>query len=61
MFPHAMPLQVRAAYRKKGWALSNVDHVEQCLHDRYTESIKEQVGEGCRMWGMLEVSKSNPL
>lgn len=49
--------QVRAVYRKKGWALSNVDHVEQCAHDHYSESIKEQMGEGCRMWGMLEVRK----
>jgi hypothetical protein len=48
--------QVRTAYRRKGWALSNVDHVEQCAHDAYTESIKEQAGEGCHMWGTLEVS-----
>ncbi|GIM11658.1 hypothetical protein Vretimale_15170 [Volvox reticuliferus] len=49
--------EVRAAYRRKGWALANVDHIEQCAHDLYTESIKEQVGEGCHMWGMLEVNK----
>ncbi|PNH02779.1 Endoplasmic reticulum-Golgi intermediate compartment protein 3 [Tetrabaena socialis] len=49
--------EVRAAYRRKGWALANVDHVEQCAHDMYTESIKEQAGEGCHMWGMLEVNK----
>ncbi|KXZ47245.1 hypothetical protein GPECTOR_36g10 [Gonium pectorale] len=49
--------EVRAAYRRKGWALSNVDHIEQCAHDLYTESIKEQAGEGCHMWGMLEVNK----
>ena len=46
---------MRAAYRRKGWALSNVDHIEQCAHDLYTEAIKEQAGEGCHMWGMLEV------
>ncbi|GLC35510.1 hypothetical protein PLESTF_001383200 [Pleodorina starrii] len=49
--------EVRAAYRRKGWALANVDHIEQCAHDLYTESIKEQIGEGCHMWGMLEVNK----
>ncbi|KAG2483070.1 hypothetical protein HYH03_018053 [Edaphochlamys debaryana] len=49
--------EVRAAYRRKGWALANVDHIEQCAHDAYTESIKEQTGEGCHMWGMLEVNK----
>lgn len=49
--------EVRAAYRRKGWALANVDHIEQCAHDAYTEAIKEQAGEGCHMWGMLEVNK----
>lgn len=37
-------LQVRSAYRKKGWALTNTDHIEQCSHDGYLEAIKEQVG-----------------
>ncbi|MEW5301102.1 MAG: hypothetical protein WDW36_003982 [Sanguina aurantia] len=81
--------EVRSAYRKKGWALTNTDHIEQCSHDGYLEAIKEQqqqqqqqqqqlgqqqqqqqqqqqlgqqqqrkvVGEGCRMWGDLEVNK----
>lgn len=47
--------KVRSAYRRKGWALANVDHIQQCAHDLYTESIKEQTGEGCHMWGMMEV------
>jgi hypothetical protein len=49
-------VQVRAAYRKKGWALLSTDHIEQCKHDEYLDSIIEQKGEGCRMWGKLEVS-----
>uniref|UniRef100_A0A7S0RFI5 Endoplasmic reticulum vesicle transporter C-terminal domain-containing protein n=1 Tax=Chlamydomonas leiostraca TaxID=1034604 RepID=A0A7S0RFI5_9CHLO len=49
--------EVRAAYRKKGWALTTVDHIEQCKHDEYMDSIKEQVGEGCKIWGRLEVNK----
>ena len=49
-------MQVRAAYRKKGWALSATDHVEQCHHDEYLDSITEEKGEGCKMWGRLEVS-----
>jgi hypothetical protein len=36
--------QVRAAYRRKGWALTNTDHVEQCKHDSYMESVREQTG-----------------
>lgn len=47
--------QVRAVYRKKGWALTTTDHIEQCKHDSYIESIKEQKGEGCKMWGRLQV------
>lgn len=49
--------EVRAAYRKKGWALTNVDHIEVCKHDSYLQSIKEELGEGCRMWGRLDVNK----
>ncbi len=49
--------QVRAAYRRRGWALTNVENIEQCKHDAYIESIREQKGEGCRMWGHVEVNK----
>ena len=48
-------LQVRMAYRKRGWALTNTDHISQCKHDAYLQSISEQRGEGCKMWGVLEV------
>eukprot|EP00199_Chlamydomonas_sp_CCMP681_P001880 CAMPEP_0119106818 /NCGR_PEP_ID=MMETSP1180-20130426/6334_1 /TAXON_ID=3052 ORGANISM="Chlamydomonas cf sp, Strain CCMP681" /NCGR_SAMPLE_ID=MMETSP1180 /ASSEMBLY_ACC=CAM_ASM_000741 /LENGTH=357 /DNA_ID=CAMNT_0007092209 /DNA_START=168 /DNA_END=1241 /DNA_ORIENTATION=- len=49
--------EVRSAYRRKGWALSNVEHIDQCKHDAYMESIVDQKGEGCRMWGHLTVNK----
>ncbi|KAJ9505774.1 hypothetical protein QJQ45_021497 [Haematococcus lacustris] len=49
--------EVRAAYRKKGWAFTGLEHIDQCKHDEYIGSIKEQAGEGCRMWGHLEVNK----
>mmetsp|Transcript_40623 Transcript_40623/g.90320 ORF Transcript_40623/g.90320 Transcript_40623/m.90320 type:complete len:388 (-) Transcript_40623:87-1250(-) len=49
--------EVRAAYRKKGWALGTVDHIEQCKHDSYLVAIHEQKGEGCKMWGKIEVNK----
>ena len=35
--------------------MGNTDHVVQCQHDGYLESIKEERGEGCHMWGKLEV------
>ncbi len=53
--PQRYRLQVRSAYRKKGWALTNAEHIEQCKHDAYLESIQEQKGEGCKMWGQIQV------
>ena len=38
--------------------MSSTDHIEQCKHDEYMESIIEEKGEGCRMWGRLEVCSS---
>lgn len=48
---------VRNAYRKRGWAVSNSMHIEQCAHDAYQESIEEQKGEGCHMWGVMHINK----
>eukprot|EP00798_Chlamydomonas_sp_ICE-L_P025639 gene25639-11297_t len=48
---------VRSAYQHKGWALGAADHVEQCAHDEYLESVKESKGEGCKLWGSLVVNK----
>ncbi len=31
--------------------------MEQCQHDSYLEGVKEQQGEGCHLWGSLEVNK----
>jgi hypothetical protein len=31
--------------------------VKQCAHDGYLEAVKGQEGEGCRMWGRLQVNK----
>lgn len=49
--------EVRAQYRKRGWAMMNMEHIEQCKHDSYLAALKEQEGEGCHMWGKLEVNK----
>eukprot|EP00798_Chlamydomonas_sp_ICE-L_P002491 gene2491-5419_t len=49
--------EVRAAYRLKGWALSQTDNVEQCAHDDYLNSVREQRSEGCKIWGHVKVNK----
>ncbi|XP_049349559.1 uncharacterized protein LOC125814145 [Solanum verrucosum] len=48
---------VREAYRKKGWALTNPDEIDQCKREGFLEKIKEEEGEGCNMYGFLEVNK----
>lgn len=49
--------QVREAYTKRGWSLTLAAGVEQCKDDHYQELINEQKGEGCRMYGHLQVNK----
>lgn len=50
--------QVKEAYRKKGWGLVlGSSFIEQCKDDHYIESIERQKGEGCRMFGHLQVNK----
>ncbi|XP_044507983.1 endoplasmic reticulum-Golgi intermediate compartment protein 3-like [Mangifera indica] len=48
---------VREAYRTKGWALTNVDLIDQCKREGFIEKIKSEDGEGCQIHGSLEVNK----
>ncbi|KAJ0086572.1 hypothetical protein Patl1_08500 [Pistacia atlantica] len=48
---------VREAYRKKGWALSNPDLIDQCKREGFLQRVKEEEGEGCNIYGFLEVNK----
>ncbi|KAL7116668.1 hypothetical protein ACP275_03G018500 [Erythranthe tilingii] len=49
--------EVREAYRKKGWALSNPDLVDQCKREGFLQMIKDEDGEGCNIYGFLDVNK----
>ncbi|KAL6043020.1 Endoplasmic reticulum-Golgi intermediate compartment protein 3 [Balamuthia mandrillaris] len=49
--------EVREAYRKKGWAFSNADAIEQCKQEGFTEALEAQKGEGCQVYGHLLVNK----
>ena len=49
--------QVRAAYRKRGWAFTDPQQIDQCAKEGYMTKLLEQAGEGCRMWGLLNVNK----
>ncbi|BBG95734.1 Endoplasmic reticulum vesicle transporter protein [Prunus dulcis] len=48
---------VREAYRKKGWAISNPDVIDQCKREGFLQRIKDEEGEGCNIYGFLEVNK----
>ncbi|XP_038986731.1 endoplasmic reticulum-Golgi intermediate compartment protein 3-like isoform X1 [Phoenix dactylifera] len=48
---------VREAYRKKGWGLTNLDQIDQCKREGFIQRIKDEEGEGCNMNGLLEVNK----
>lgn len=49
--------EVRDAYRKKGWALTNMDLIDQCKREGFIQKIKDEEGEGCNIHGSLEVNK----
>ncbi|KAL5493242.1 hypothetical protein EMCRGX_G014389 [Ephydatia muelleri] len=48
---------VREAYRRKGWAFNNPKGIEQCTKEGWTDKMMEQMNEGCKVYGFLEVSK----
>jgi len=48
--------QILEAYRKKGWA-ARPDEYEQCEREGYNQRMQEQAGEGCKLYGFLEVNK----
>ena len=49
--------EVREMYRKRGWAFSFPEIIEQCKREGFTEKLKAQQGEGCNIYGYLEVNK----
>ncbi|KAF6159608.1 hypothetical protein GIB67_034570 [Kingdonia uniflora] len=49
--------EVREAYRKKRWALTNPDFIDQCKKEGFFQKIKEEDGEGCNIHGFVEVNK----
>ena len=49
--------EVREAYKKKNWSLSNVASVQQCVDEGVTLELDSQRGEGCRVYGDLKINK----
>ena len=49
--------EVREAYRLKGWAFSDPDGIEQCQKEGFSENLRLQSDEGCKIYGSLDVNK----
>ena len=49
--------EVREAYRRKGWALTDPDGVQQCTKEGLLQQFHSVEGEGCHIYGSLEVNK----
>ncbi|KAH0878229.1 hypothetical protein HID58_065623, partial [Brassica napus] len=49
--------EVREAYRKKGWGLSDPESIDQCKREGYVQKVKDEEGEGCNVHGFVEVNK----
>ena len=50
-----LQLQVRSAYRKKGWAFTDPQGIEQCAKEGYVQKLRDQAGEG---WPPLGVHQA---
>ncbi|KAJ1699191.1 hypothetical protein LUZ63_007703 [Rhynchospora breviuscula] len=49
--------EVRDAYRKKGWGLTNPDAIDQCKREGFVQRVKDEQGEGCNVHGFVDVNK----
>ncbi|KAL2937264.1 Endoplasmic reticulum-Golgi intermediate compartment protein 3 [Bienertia sinuspersici] len=49
--------EVREAYKKNGWALTNLELIDQCEREGFFQKVDEEKGEGCNINGFLEVNK----
>ena len=49
--------EVREAYRLKGWAFSDPDGIEQCEKEGFSDNLRLQSDDGCKIYGSLDVNK----
>ncbi len=54
----ARAAQVRSAYRRRGWGFTDPQQIAQCAKEGFVEKLREQAGEGCHLWGLLNVNKA---
>lgn len=49
--------EVRAAYARRGWSSRDALQTPTCAHDGYLGEVRREEGEGCRLFGTVEVNK----
>ena len=50
---------VREAYRKKGWSFMVRENIVQCSKEGFVDSVAAQKGEGCNIFGYIDVKKAS--
>eukprot|EP01027_Heterolobosea_sp_BB2_P002026 GEZU01003044.1.p1 GENE.GEZU01003044.1~~GEZU01003044.1.p1 ORF type:complete len:389 (+),score=137.51 GEZU01003044.1:121-1287(+) len=48
---------IRNAYRRKGWAFTPTDQIEQCAQETIERRFKAAKKEGCNLYGFILVNK----
>lgn len=46
------------ADRRRGWGFTDPQQIAQCAKEGFVEKLREQAGEGCHLWGLLNVNKA---
>lgn len=49
--------EVREAYRDKRWALDDIENIEQCKDEKFSEKLKTAFKQGCQIYGNLIVNR----
>ena len=49
--------EVRAAYRRQGWAFTPGEQIEQCFRESMQRRLRGEVKEGCNIHGSLSVNR----
>ena len=52
---------MREAYRRRKWAVPPAIDIEQCRRDEAAQIASEQLNEGCKIYGHLEVNKVSDI
>ncbi|KAI1707887.1 endoplasmic reticulum vesicle transporter domain-containing protein [Ditylenchus destructor] len=49
--------EVKEAYRMRGWQIGDPTKIDQCKNDVWVKKLAETKGQGCRVYGKVDVGK----